>query len=258
MIIQDKVALVTGGAQGIGRAICEALLKKGAKVVIADINATQGKLTAAELAEQYAGKVIFTECDVTKDKSVERAIKTVKEVYGTPDIIGNNAGILDESIPQKTIEVNLIGVFRLASAAMDCMRADNGGSGGIIVNTASIAGLLHFPSFPAYCASKHGVVGFTRSCAASPDMEVHKVRMNCLCPCLVDTDIVKCWTEDGVKQGKILSLKPLQDYGMQEKLKPAEVAAAFIDLVEDDNKNGVALIVPNDGPPKCAEFPAYL
>ncbi|XP_013378560.1 15-hydroxyprostaglandin dehydrogenase [NAD(+)]-like [Lingula anatina] len=257
MIIQDKVGFVTGGAQGIGRAICEALLKKGAKVIIADINVTEGKSTASELATEYADNVTFIECDVTNQESVEDALRKSHDTYGRLDIIGNNAGVMMENDPIGTINLNLCGVMRVAAVAMSYMRADNGGSGGIIVNTASYAGIMPYVVCPSYCASKHGVVGFTRSIAMSPDFDLHKVRMNCLCPDAVDTAMVRRVSKEGEKKGFIFHYDHIKEAVNQLLLKPSAVADVFINLVEDESKNGSAMLISRKGPPRDIEFPIY-
>ncbi|XP_013422114.1 uncharacterized protein LOC106182030 [Lingula anatina] len=257
MIIQDKVAFVTGGAQGIGRAICEALLKKGAKVIIADINVTEGKSTASEFATEYADNVTFIECDVTNQESVEDAFRKANDKYGRVDIIGNNAGALMENDPIGTINLNLCGEMRVAAVAMRYMRADKGGGGGIIINMASYCGIMPYFACPSYCASKYGIVGFTRSIAMSPDFDVHKVRMNCLCPDTVDTALVRRVSKEGEKKGFIFHYDHVKDAANQPMLKPPAVADVFIDLVEDESKNGAAVLIPRKGPPRDIEFPVY-
>ncbi|XP_013408790.1 15-hydroxyprostaglandin dehydrogenase [NAD(+)]-like isoform X1 [Lingula anatina] len=257
MIIQDKVAFVTGGAQGIGRAICEALLKKGAKVIIADIDAAKGTSTTSELATEYADNVTFIECDVTNQESVEDTLGKAKDTYGRLDIISNNAGAMMENDPIGTINLNLCGVIRVAAVAMSYMRADKGGSGGIIINTASLTGVKPSYNCPAYCASKSGVIGFTRSFAMNPDFDLHKVRMNCLCPGMVDTPMIQGVLDEDGKEGRVLNFDRFRYAANLPQLKPSAVADVFIDLVENESKNGAAMLITVEGPPRDIEFPIY-
>ncbi|XP_060081872.1 15-hydroxyprostaglandin dehydrogenase [NAD(+)]-like [Ylistrum balloti] len=143
MQIEGKVALVTGGAQGLGYAFVQALLDKGAKVCFCDINTSQGEATLGELCEKYdKEKIMFRRCDVTSQEDMEALFKATKERYGRIDIVCNNAGMGGESYPQweKVVDVNIKGMTRGTFIAVEYLRKDKGGNGGVIVNISSAAG----------------------------------------------------------------------------------------------------------------------
>ncbi|XP_075277855.1 15-hydroxyprostaglandin dehydrogenase [NAD(+)] isoform X2 [Opisthocomus hoazin] len=166
MHVNGKVALVTGGAQGIGRAFVQALLGKGAKVALLDRNSEAGQESKAALDEQFeAQRTVFVQCDVTDPEQLAGAFKKVIEHFGRLDIVVNNAGVNNEKDWESTIQINLTSVIRGTYLGLEYMRKGNGGDGGVIINISSLAGLMPAAFQPVYCATKHGVIGFTRSIA---------------------------------------------------------------------------------------------
>jgi NAD(P)-dependent dehydrogenase (short-subunit alcohol dehydrogenase family) len=192
-----RVALVTGGGRGIGRAIARALGGPGTLVAVA--GRTRGDLDAAATElEGLGGRALAIEMDVTVQASIESALDAVGAAAGHLDVLVNNAGVGGgESIAgsdverwRRTIDTNLVGTYLVSRAAMPLM-----GEGGRIVNLSSVLGRFGVPGYTAYCASKHGVIGFTRALAL--ELAGRGITVNALCPGWVDTAMA----EEGMRQG---------------------------------------------------------
>ncbi|MFJ7005689.1 SDR family NAD(P)-dependent oxidoreductase [Pseudomonas putida] len=188
-LLQGKVAIVTGGASGIGKATARLFAGEGAQVVVADTNALAGQ-AVVDLIEQSGGQAFFQALDVRSDEDCAALVAATLERYGRLDIAFNNAGIsgtpaLIEAQPlaqwRQVLDVNLTGVFNCLVHQVQAMKK----KGGAIINTASIMGLQGAPGAAAYAASKHGVIGLTRSAAL--EYAKHGVRINALCPGYVVT-----------------------------------------------------------------------
>ncbi|XP_018547952.1 15-hydroxyprostaglandin dehydrogenase [NAD(+)] [Lates calcarifer] len=166
MALNGKIAVVTGAGLGIGKAITEILLRNGAKVVLLDVNETAGKSLKEAFDKQYGWeRTLFLNCDVESEEQIKAAFQKTVETFGGIGILCNNAGILNENEWEKSISINLVGVIRVTYLALEHMNKLTGGRGGVIVNTASLAGLGPLLSCPVYTATKHGVIGFTRAMA---------------------------------------------------------------------------------------------
>ncbi|XP_048732227.1 15-hydroxyprostaglandin dehydrogenase [NAD(+)]-like [Ostrea edulis] len=240
MDLMGKVALVTGGARGLGRTFTEALLAQRAKVCFCDVNETLGSKTLQELQSKYGDRnVMFQVCDVTKQQQMENLFQSVKEKLGCLDIVCNNAGIGGETHPlwEKAVDVNLKGSTRGTLLALDHMRTDRGGNGGVIVNVSSAAGLNVNPLCPVYSATKAAIIALTRSLAMNTDVKSAGVRLNVLCPAFVDTDLVKEMNDDNCLD--VTKAHHFIDViGVMTK---EETAESFMELVCDINQNGAVL-----------------
>ncbi|XP_049778205.1 15-hydroxyprostaglandin dehydrogenase [NAD(+)]-like [Schistocerca cancellata] len=192
MDLKGKVALVTGGAAGIGRAYCEELLKHGVKVSICDINAEAGEQLVQRLEEKYGkDKVLFCQCDVTDYPQYEESFQTTISEFGCLDIVVNNAGIMNDRFWELEVDVNLNGVIRGTLLALRFMGKDRGGNGGTVVNTGSNVVVKPYVSIPIYTATKHAIVGFTRSFGDPYHEKITGVRVLAVCPGATDTNLVK-------------------------------------------------------------------
>jgi NAD(P)-dependent dehydrogenase (short-subunit alcohol dehydrogenase family) len=168
--LADKSVLITGAASGIGRATALLAARDGAALVVADVSVEAGESAVAQIKKE-GGRAAFVRCDVTRQADVDEAVQRAVDLYGGLDGAFNNAGIegalaatadYPEDVFERVIQVNLIGVWRCLRAELAAMLKQGKDA---IVNTASVAGLVGANAFAAYDASKHGVVGLTKSCA---------------------------------------------------------------------------------------------
>lgn len=236
--LAGRVAIVTGGASGIGKASAELFAKEGARVTVADLESSDG----AKVAQAIGGAFVAT--DVGDPRQIEALVKGVADHHGRLDIMYNNAGIgpgapllqFSEEDYRRTIRVDLDSVFFGIKCAGAVMVRQGRGA---IVNTASVAGISGSPGLSAYNAAKHGVVGLTRNAAL--EFAPFGVRVNCVCPGVIETPLVM--NSFGQMEGarKILdSLHPLGRMG-----QPREVAYAVLFLASDESSfvTGHALVV---------------
>lgn len=227
---QGKVALVTGGSFGIGRAAAIAFAKEGAKVVIADWVEDHETLHTIQAG---GGDAIFIKCDVSSDESVRTMVDKTIAQYGRLDYAFNNAGVEGISAPthectnenwDKTIGINLKGVWLCMKYEIPHMMKQGKGA---IVNNASIAGLVGFVNIPAYVASKHGILGLTKNAAL--EYAKSNIRVNAVCPGVIKTAMIDRFTgKDEAVEKQFESMEPVGRMG-----KPEEVAQAVIWLCSD-------------------------
>ncbi|MFT5812990.1 MAG: NAD(P)-dependent dehydrogenase (short-subunit alcohol dehydrogenase family) [Psychroserpens sp.] len=242
----NKVVLITGAGNGIGRATALAFAQQGASVVVADINRSDGEETTA-LITQAGGVATFILCDVTKDQDVKIMVDGTLEAYGKLDIAFNNAGIEieqskladgEEAIYDKIMDVNVKGVWRCMKYQIPVMLQQ---PSSVIVNTASIAGLGAAPKMSIYSASKHAVIGLTKSAAVEYGKK--GLRVNAICPAVIDTEMFKRATQnDPQKEQYVKSLHPVGRIG-----QPEEVAAAVLYLCSDLASFTTGIALPVDG-----------
>lgn len=187
--VQNKVVLVTGGASGLGLAMVDSFLEKGAKtLIVVDLIEQQGDDAVKKICSKYGdGKAVFYKCDVTVD--LEDTFKKIMSVYEYVDVVVNNAGVLNEKSIKKTMDVNAIAVMEWTVKFYDYMRTDRGGRGGTIINASSIYGFRIIPFIPYYHGSKYAVIGFSKSMGHEYNYKKTGVRVVVLCPGLTHSNM---------------------------------------------------------------------
>ncbi|XP_022294483.1 15-hydroxyprostaglandin dehydrogenase [NAD(+)]-like [Crassostrea virginica] len=238
----DRCAVITGGAQGIGRALAEEMLRNQYKVCILDMNKTLGEAVQSDLSEKFGDKnVYFFVCDVTKICDMESAVKFCIESWGRIDVFVNNAGIVNEFSPELAVSVNLTAVIRACGIVVQHMRKDKGGNGGTIINVSSVAGLVPIPFIPIYCATKSGVISYTKTLAKQIEIANQGVVLCCMCPGFTDTAFVQN-LEDKIIDFPA-AYQAIEKMGL---LKVKTVVDGIMKLVADQ-KNGSLLKVTHNG-----------
>lgn len=240
MEIAGKTAVVSGGGSGIGRAAVLALVERGARVVVADIDEGAGQQTV-DLAARKGGAAVFVRCDVTRTEDLAGAFAAAVERFGQLHIVFNNAGIGGEDLFAdepgdwaRIIAIDLTAVIDATRLAVREMK--RAGQGGVIINTASLIGLWPMAGAPVYAAAKAGVVNFSRSLAYLA--EEFNIRVNTICPELVDTPMAL-----GLGEETLEELRRADGF-----LKPEDIAAAVVELIEDDSRAGAVMqITVGDG-----------
>lgn len=232
----QKIAFITGGASGLGRAAALQLAAQGARVAIADVQLDAARSLVDEI-ESKGGSAIAIPVNVRSDEEIEAGVQITVATFGRLDIAINAAGIggaevrTAEYAPDewdRVIDINLTGVWRSMRHEIPAMLANGGG---VIVNIASVAGLGGFPRHPAYAASKHGVVGLTRTAALEYGRK--GIRINALCPGFTLTPMVQQMIEAGLPTEQLVARVPLGRLGTSEEVAATAIylcseAAAFI------------------------------
>lgn len=253
MKLQDRIALITGGGRGIGRAIALAFAREGANVAVAARTLDQVERVAREIADQFHKDSFPIVCDVSDVRSVENAFAAVMETFGRgPDILVNNAGIAESAPLLRTsdelwlrhLAINLNGTFYCTRAAVPQMIERGWGR---IINIASIAGKTGAPYIAAYSASKHGVVGLTRSAAI--ELATKGITVNAICPGYVDTEMTTRGVQNITEKTGLSAdqaMDSIRKLSPQNRIiNPEEVAALAVLLASEDGRgiNGQALSV---------------
>ena len=227
--MQGRAGVVTGAAQGIGRAIAAALVREGAHVVIADLDGAAAERTAAELSAAGPGKAVAVSCDVTQEDAVAHTAQRCRSELGSVDFWVNNAGVTrDKTLRNMTLEdfkrvleVHLVGGWLGLRAAAEVMREQRSGA---IVNLSSISGKVGNPGQTNYSAAKAGLVGMTK--AAAKELARYGVRVNAVAPGLIRTSLTEAMKPE-VWQSKLAEI-PLARAG-----EPDEVAEVVLFLLSD-------------------------
>jgi glucose 1-dehydrogenase len=250
MLLDGRVAIVTGAAQGIGRACAVRLAKEGAKVAVCDVNA-DGAGEVAKAIMTDGGQAIPVRCDVSKAEDVAATLAATLKAYGRVDVLVNNAGILDDapfldlSVEEldRVLGVNLRGAFLMAQAAARQMVAQGpspDGSAGAIVNMSSINEKFGLPDHVAYSISKGGISQLTRAMAVA--LAPHGIRVNAVGPGTIDTPILAGVIKDTGFRTKVLSRTPLGRFG-----RPEEIAAVVVWLASHEASYVTGTTVFADG-----------
>ncbi len=230
--LKNKVAIVTGGGSGIGRASCLLFAREGAKVVVADYVAEGGNETARQISAAN-GQAVFVQTDVSKSTDVKNMIGATIRNYGRVDILFNNAGIegpstklanLKEEDWDRVIAIDLTSVYLGIKYVIPEMIKQGGG---VILSTASVAGLVGFQGSGAYAAAKAGVINLTR--LAALEYADKNIRVNCICPGVIETPMVER-VMGGRSREKVVRTEPIGRLG-----RPEDIANAALFLASDES-----------------------
>ncbi|MFD1696969.1 SDR family NAD(P)-dependent oxidoreductase [Roseibium aestuarii] len=248
MSLENKVAIVTGAARGIGLAVAKRFLTDGAKVVIADVDDDAGQAAVDDL-KQF-GDVTYIHCNVAERLDVRNLVAETLNAYGDIDILVNNAGIvvgadfleLEEEDLDRVLGVNLKGTFLCSQAVARHLveRVQNGGEPGCIINMSSINSVLAIPNQIPYCVSKGGVAQLTRTTAVA--LAPYGIRVNAIGPGSIMTDMLASVNHDPAAKNRILSRTPMLRVG-----EPSEIAGVAAFLASSDSSYVTGQTIFADG-----------
>ena len=240
MKLKDKVALITGGARGIGKAIAIVYAKEGADIVVADVNLEEAEKTAKEI-ESFGRQALALTMDVTDYAKVEEAVNKILDKFAKIDILVNNAGITKDNLLLRmsqlewdaVLNVNLKGTFNCIKAVSRAMIKQRSGK---IISIASIIGLIGNPGQANYSASKAGIIALTKT--AAKELASRNINVNAVAPGFIQTDMTAKLPEE-LKQKMLLNI-PMNKLGM-----PEDVAAVCVFLASEDSSyiTGQTLVV---------------
>jgi len=245
-LVQGKVALITGGASGIGRATSLIFAREGATVAVADLNLDGCEETVA-MIKHSRGEAFSIKCDVSKTAEVQAMVERVVKAYGRLDCGFNNAGVspaggrigeIPEDDWDRVIAINLTGVWLCMKYELAQMMAQGGG---VIVNTASIMGLVGERRTGAYCAAKHGVVGLTKTAAL--EYATKNIRVNAVCPGSTMTPMMK----KGLGRDPRLERAYKASHPLGRLGTPEEIGEAVMWMCSDEASFVTGLALPVDG-----------
>ncbi|MDQ3701175.1 MAG: glucose 1-dehydrogenase [Chloroflexota bacterium] len=259
MRLAGKVAVITGGSFGIGRATAILFAREGARIVVGNRNVAAGEDTVAQ-ARVAGGEAHFLRTDATVAADVERLVETAVQSYGRLDCMFNNAGInmagtvleVSEADWDRTLDTNLKSVFLGAKYALPHLIR---GGGGTIINNSSNAGLIGRPNDPVYCASKHGIIGLTKSMALRHGPQ--NVRVNAICPGPIESQMM----EEGRRaMGDVAAFdRQAASLTALKRIAPAEeVAELVLFLASDAARNITGAAIPTDGGKVAGMLPGLI
>ncbi len=241
MRLNDKIAIVTGGGRGIGRAVALRFAEEGAKVVVDDVNDALGTATVSAITAA-GGEALFINADVSNAAEAQRLIAETVDTYGTVDIFVNNAICSTADVLNNNWEANLAvalqGTSHCSNAVIPVMQAAGGGS---IVNIASVNGLIGLQAIHAYSAAKGGVIALTRSMAVAHGKD--NIRINCICPGTIQTEVWEPMLERNPQiLDEITPWYPLGRIG-----QPIDIANAALFLASDEASFATGAVFVIDG-----------
>lgn len=239
MVLESKVAFITGGASGLGAGIAKKFIQEGARVIICDVDAETGTKTA----QQIGGSIHFYKMDISDEEQVKKTVESVVNEFSKIDILINNAGITNDKLLlrmtkqdwESVIAINLTGTFLVTKAIMRYMIKQRHGR---IVNIASVVGLIGNPGQANYAASKAGIIGFTKSCAK--ELAGRNITVNAIAPGFIETKMTEVLSDE-VKQ-YYLKLIPLRRFGL-----PEDVANLVLFLASDQSSYITGQVICLDG-----------
>jgi NAD(P)-dependent dehydrogenase (short-subunit alcohol dehydrogenase family) len=243
MVLENKVAIVTGGASGIGEEICLRFAEQGARVAIADVN-SEGANQVIKKIEASGGTALHLHVDIRDHQKVHESVANVLSVFGTVDVLVNCAGFnqfvgLDQVTPElweRIRSINLEGSWNFCSAVVGPMMQKRAGK---IINVGSAAAILAIPKALPYVVAKHAVVGLTRALAV--DLGPYNINVNCICPGPVQTPLLS-QSATTVFQREIVKTIPLARLG-----KPSDLAHAAVFLASSLSDWITGVVLPVDG-----------
>ncbi|KAG5891816.1 hypothetical protein JTB14_027778 [Gonioctena quinquepunctata] len=251
--VQGKVALVTGGSSGIGLALTKQLLENGVKGVgIVDISQKNLEVSSS-LQCQYGDRVLFVRADATKEDELKDAFQKTIDKFNHLDIVFNNAGIANEIQWEKTVAVNLSAVMRGTFLALnEFLPKYKSTDEGLIVNTASILGINTIPHAPAYCATKHGVVGLGKALGSNETYEKNGIKLITICPGVVETSLI----DNFAAEDKSILMKELAEL-CRIVSSPKYVAESILEII-NKGRHGSIWVMEDEKTPYEVEFPHRL
>ena len=243
MRLRDRVAIVAGGGQGIGRATARLFVKEGARVVVGDVDTQSGTTTVQEICAT-GGEGLFVKADVALWKDVQNLMQTTLDTYGAPHILFSSVGIYtrakladtEEAIWDRIMAINVKSAYLLCKAVIPHMQAAGGGS--IILSSSSVGWQGSAPEIAAYATSKFAITGMTKSAAC--DYLQDKIRVNCICPGPTDTPMIHNSRTPSQLRAFINGLPA------KRLAQPIEVAQAVVFLASDESANITGVALPVD------------
>ena len=252
--LKDRVALITGGASGMGEASVRLFVSEGAHVVLADIDVKKGKA----VADEFSDACVFIQCDHTKPAENEAAVAAAVKEFGKLDILFNNAGIpfandgienVDDEILQRIVDVDLIGPYRMTRAAMPALRegAANLAGGAAILFTSSLQGIAARPFVSPYTAAKHGVVGMAKSLAL--ELARSNIRVNVLCPVATETPMLPQFLPKNLSEERKANINEqlIKGIPLRRLAQAEDIANAALFLASDEASMITGIALPIDG-----------
>ena len=252
--LKDRVALITGGAAGMGKASVRLFISEGARVLLADIDADRGQAVAAE----FSDTCVFAQCDHTKPAENDAAVALALEQFGKLDILFNNAGIpfandsienVNDEILQRIVDVDLIGPYRMTRAAVPALRngAANLAGGAAILYTSSLQGIAARPFVSPYTAAKHGAVGMAKSLAL--ELARANIRVNVLCPVATETPMLPQFLPKGLSEERKAGINEqlIKGIPLRRLAQAEDIANAALFLASDEASMITGVALPIDG-----------